>query len=30
MYNNYITTVLELNNKQIITGGYDHLIKIWE
>lgn len=30
MHNNYITTILELDNKQIITGGYDHLIKIWE
>ena len=30
IHNNYITTILELDNKQIITGGYDHLIKIWE
>ena len=30
IHNKYITTILELDNKQIITGGYDHLIKIWE
>ena len=30
MHNNYITTILELENNKIITGSYDHLIKIWE
>lgn len=30
MHKNYITTILELENNKIITGSYDHLIKIWE
>ena len=30
MHINYITTILELENNKIITGGYDHFIKIWE
>ena len=30
MHNNYITTILELENNKIITGSYDHSIKIWE
>lgn len=29
MHKNYITTILELDNHEIITGGYDGLIKIW-
>ena len=29
MHDNYITTILELDNNIIITGGYDYLIKIW-
>ena len=30
MHNNYITTILELENNKIITGSYDNTIKIWE
>ena len=29
MHKSYITSIIELENNEIITCGYDNLIKIW-